>query len=59
MLINRETGLPATELEWKQVMDRTREIFASPYSSPEQLEWAIAVNPEGYMDAPVIYRRYA
>lgn len=55
MLVNRETGKAPTRAEWKALKARAAEIFRSPYVSPEQLEWAMAVDPEGYLDAP-IYR---
>jgi hypothetical protein len=46
-LINRETGLAPTSAEIAQIKRRATEIFANPYASPEQLEWAIEVCPEG------------
>ena len=56
MLRNRETGLPPTKQEWQEIRQRAQEIFANPYASPEQLEWAIAVDPEGYLDAPTVWK---
>jgi hypothetical protein len=58
-LINRETGLAPTENEIQQIRSRAVEIFASPYASPEQLDWAINVYPEGFAEIislePTIY----
>jgi len=41
MLISRETGKPATPAEYQAAQQRARDILASPYSSPEQIEWAL------------------
>ncbi len=40
-LINRDTGAPATPAEYEAAEQRAREILASPYSSPEQIAWAL------------------
>lgn len=47
MLINIETGKEATKEEKELIKKRAKEIFLSPYSSPEQIEWAAMVYPEG------------
>lgn len=57
MLMNRETGKSPTADEMRAIKARASEIFASPYAAPEQLEWAMAVDPEGYLDAPPRYAR--
>jgi hypothetical protein len=58
-IINVETGKAPTEKEMMQLKNRAREIFADPYASPEQLEWAIEVYPEGFIESiilePTIY----
>jgi hypothetical protein len=46
-IINRFTGEPPTEAEQKAIERRALEILASPYSSPEQVQWAIEVGPPG------------
>lgn len=40
-LINRDTGQPATPAEYAAAEQRAHEIIASPYASPEQIEWAL------------------
>jgi hypothetical protein len=40
-VINRFTGQPPTEQEQKEIDTRAREIFSSPYSAPELVEWAL------------------
>ena len=40
-VINRETGQAATEQDQKAIDHRAREILSSPYSSPEQIQWAL------------------
>ena len=50
-IINRTTGLPPTEQEWERIKDRATEIFRSLYASPEQMEWAIDMYPEGFAEA--------
>jgi hypothetical protein len=61
-LINRETGLQPTPEEWERIKARAVEIFANPYASPEQMEWAISVHPEGMAEVvtlePTIYRKH-
>lgn len=58
-IVNSETGKEPTEREMEMLKMRAIEIFASPYASPEQLEWAIEVYPEGFIEAiilePTIY----
>lgn len=46
-LVNRLTGEPPTEQERRLIEARARQILASPYSSPEQVAWAIEVGPPG------------
>lgn len=58
MLVNRETGKAPTADEWRGIKARAAEIFRNPYASPEQMEWAIMVDPEGYLDAPPLYRAH-
>jgi len=40
-LVNRETGEEATRAEEEACRVRAQQILASPYSSPEQIEWAM------------------
>jgi hypothetical protein len=40
-LVNIETGQQATQAEYADCVLRAREIIQSPYSSPEQIEWAL------------------
>jgi len=40
-LINTQTGKPATDAEFAAATERALEIVRSPYSSPEQIEWAL------------------
>jgi hypothetical protein len=40
-LINAQTGKPATDREYEAARRRAFEIMQSPYSSPEQIEWAL------------------
>ena len=42
-VINRETGLPPTEQEQAMIDRKATEILSSPYSAPEQVQWAIEV----------------
>ena len=46
-IVNRFTGEPPTEQEQKAIERRALQILASPYSSPEQVAWAIDVGPPG------------
>jgi hypothetical protein len=46
-IINRFTGQPPTEKEQKLIEQRALQILGSPYSSPEQVAWAIEVGPPG------------
>jgi hypothetical protein len=46
-LINRHTGQPPTEVEWQAIKTRARQILANPYASPESVEWALWVAPDG------------
>jgi hypothetical protein len=39
-VVNRETGKPITPEDQVAVDRRAREILSSPYSSPEQMQWA-------------------
>ena len=50
-IINRQTGFPPTEREWERIKDRATEILRSPYASPEQMDWAINMYPEGFAEA--------
>jgi len=40
-LINRLTGREATPTEYAAAERRAHAIITSPYSSPEQVEWAL------------------
>lgn len=40
-LINTTTGKPVTKAEFAAACVRALEIVRSPYSSPEQIEWAL------------------
>jgi len=42
-LINRLTGQEPTPEEWERIKYRAQRILDSPYSSPEQIEWAMLV----------------
>ena len=53
--INRLTGKAPTQADLAMMRARAVEIFQSPYASPEQMEWAISVYPEGFAE-PVIQR---
>ena len=46
-LVNRFTGEPPTEAEQRAIERRALQILASPYSSPEQVAWAVEVGPPG------------
>lgn len=44
---DRFTGLPPTEADWAEMRVRARQILDNwRYSSPEQLDWAMRVDPE-------------
>lgn len=49
-LVNRYTGKEPTQQEWEQCKAEAIRILQSPYSSPEQVEWAL-----GFVDDPVQY----
>jgi hypothetical protein len=49
-IINRFTGEPPTEEERRAIERRALQILASPYSSPEQVQWAVEVGPPGCED---------
>ena len=40
-LINRQTGQEATPEIYEAARQRAEEIVDSPYSAPEQIEWAL------------------
>lgn len=40
-LVNRQTGEEATDAQYEAARLRAEEIIDSPYSSPEQIEWAL------------------
>lgn len=46
-IINRLTGKYPTALEMAQLKERATVIWRCPYASPEQIEWATEVYPEG------------
>jgi len=46
-LVNRFTGEPPTEEEQAAIERRALQILQSPYSSPEQVAWAVEVGPPG------------
>ena len=50
-LVNALTGKQPTAKEAEAIQRRAIDIFKSPYSSPEQIEWAIAAYPEGFAEA--------
>jgi hypothetical protein len=50
-IVNIQTGKHPTAKEWELIKQRAIEIFQSPYSSPEQIEWAIEIYPEGFAEA--------
>jgi hypothetical protein len=41
LVINRETGLPPTEQEQRQIDAAARSILQNPYAAPERVAWAI------------------
>lgn len=47
-VINKFTGAKPTEEEVAAIRQRAMEIFANPYASPEQQDWAMEVYPEGF-----------
>ena len=47
-LINKYTGKEPTPKELKTIKRRAKEILSSPYASPEQMEWAMNIYPEGF-----------
>ena len=60
MSINKITGKQPTKRQLERIRRRAIEIFLSPYSSPEQVEWAIEVYPEGIaevMESGQIWRK--
>ena len=57
MIINRITGKEPTAAELKQIQEQALEIFRSPYSSPEQMVWAVDMYPEGFAETFVIDNR--
>ena len=59
MITNRLTGKEPTAQEMYLLKQRAIEIFRSPYSSPEQMEWAINVYPEGFSEVFVLEDRPA
>jgi hypothetical protein len=46
-LVNRFTGEPPTEREQALIERRALQIIGSPYSSPQQVMWALEVGPPG------------
>lgn len=50
VLVNRFTGKGPTKQEWEQCRAEAIKILQNPYSSPEQVEWAL-----GFVDDPVQY----
>lgn len=54
-ITNLITGQLPTRDDLAKLHSRAIEIFRSPYTSPEQLDWAISVYPEGIAE-PVIQR---
>lgn len=47
-IINRFTGKLPTDAEQITIERRALRILASPYSSPEQVAWAVEVGPPDY-----------
>lgn len=60
-LINRFTGKEPTKQEWQQCKAEAIRILQSPYSSPEQIEWAMGFvgDPVQYMLRPMQEKRQA
>lgn len=56
-IINRITGKQPTQKEFKAIKREAIRIFQSPYASPEQLQWAIDMYPEGFAETFVISDR--
>jgi len=46
-LVNRQTGKAATPAEQAACERRALEILRNPYASPELLEWAMEIAPQG------------
>lgn len=43
----RFTGKHPTKAEWAEMVDRARQLIDNwQYTAPEQLEWAMTVDPE-------------
>lgn len=47
-IVNAITGKSPGPEEKQALLSRAVEIFRNPYASPEQMEWAINVYPEGF-----------
>jgi len=58
-IINRLTGKEPTPAEMEIIRERAKEIFRSPYSSLEQMAWAIEMYPEGFSEVFTIENRPA
>lgn len=52
---DRFTGQPPTLAEWREMQSRAREILDNwKYSAPEQLDWALLVEPD-YAEQVIVW----